>query len=45
LLRSMNLVYGHAYYRDKKVVGVFVRFSCAPLQLVFKRPGVNNLNK
>jgi hypothetical protein len=28
-LSNLGVLTGYAYYRDKKVVGVFVRFSCA----------------
>jgi hypothetical protein len=35
-------VYGFAAYRDKKVVGVFVRFR-APLQYYSKRTGTSNI--
>jgi hypothetical protein len=28
-------VYGYVIYRDKKVVGVFVRFSCAASSVDF----------
>jgi hypothetical protein len=36
VLRSVLIVYGYkAAYRDKEVVIVFVRFSCAPFQSAY----------